>query len=92
MRYAAARTGQRGRSGVQEVVDMVEFLSTLANAIVTLFHLIINSVAGIVQFFAMLPQFLTYLATVFAYVPAPLVTFLSIGVTFSVILLIIARN
>lgn len=84
--------GQSVLSVALRVVDMVDFLSTLANAIVTLFHLIINSVAGIVQFFAMLPQFLTYLTTVFAYVPAPLVTFLSIGVTISVILLIIARN
>ena len=71
---------------------MIEFLSTIANAIVTLFHLIINTVSGLVQFFLMLPQFMAYLSTVFAYVPAPLVVFLSMGVTISVILLIIARN
>lgn len=71
---------------------MIEFLSTLANAVYTLFQLLINIVNGILQFFLMLPQFLAYLETVFAYVPAPLVVFLMMGVLISVILLIVGRN
>lgn len=82
---SALSEGQRGLS-------MVEFLSTLTNAVVTLFHLLINMVSGLVQFFLMVPQFLTYMNVVFAYVPAPLVVFLSLGVSISVLLLIIGRN
>ncbi len=71
---------------------MLEFFSSIADAIFTVFQLLLNMVQGLVQFFLMIPQFLTYLTTVFAYVPAPLVVFLSMGVTISVILLIVGRN
>lgn len=71
---------------------MLEFLSTLANALFTVFNLLINMVKGLLQFFSMIPQFLAYLETVFAYVPAPLVVFLMMGVLISVILLIVGRN
>lgn len=71
---------------------MLEFFSSIADAIFTVFKLLLNMVNGLVQFFLMLPQFLAYLTTVFSYVPAPLVVFLSLGVTISVILLIVGRN
>lgn len=71
---------------------MLDFLSTFANAVYVLFNLLINIVNGILQFFMMLPQFIAYLETVFAYVPAPLVVFLMMGVLISVILLIVGRN
>ena len=71
---------------------MLEFFSSIADAIYTVFQLLLNMVQGLVQFFLMIPQFLTYLTTVFEYVPAPLVIFLSLGVTISVILLIVGRN
>ena len=71
---------------------MLEFFSSIADAIYTVFQLLLNMVQGLVQFFLMIPQFLTYLTAVFAYVPAPLVIFLSLGVTISVILLIVGRN
>ena len=71
---------------------MLEFFSGIADAIYTVFQLLLNMVQGLVQFFLMIPQFLTYLTTVFAYVPAPLVIFLTMGVTISVILLIVGRN
>lgn len=71
---------------------MLEFFSGIADAIYTVFQLLLNMVQGLVQFFLMIPQFLTYLTTVFAYVPSPLVVFLAMGVTISVILLIVGRN
>lgn len=71
---------------------LIEFFTSIGNAIYTVFQLLLNMVQGLVQFFLMIPQFLTYLATVFAYVPSPLVIFLSLGVTISVILLIVGRN
>ena len=71
---------------------LLEFFTSIGNAIYTVFQLLLNMVQGLVQFFLMIPQFLTYLTTVFAYVPAPLVIFRSLGVTISVILLIVGRN
>ncbi len=71
---------------------LLEFFTSIGNAIYTVFQLLLNMVQGLVQFFLMIPQFLTYLTTVFAYVPAPLVIFLTMGVTISVILLIVGRN
>lgn len=71
---------------------MLEFLSNIANAIFTVFQLLLNMVRGLVSFFLMIPQFISYLTTVFAYVPAPLVVFLTLGVLISVILLIVGRN
>lgn len=71
---------------------MIEFFKMIGDAIFTVFQLLLNMVEGLVRFFLMIPQFLSYLTTVFAYVPAPLVVFLSVGVTISVILLIVGRN
>lgn len=71
---------------------MLEFLQNIADAIFTVFQLLVNIINGIIQFFVMLPQFTTYLQTVFAYVPSPLVVFLILGVLISVVLLIVGRN
>lgn len=71
---------------------MIEFFKMIGDAIFTVFQLLLNMVEGLVRFFLMIPQFLSYLTTVFAFVPAPLVVFLSVGVTISVILLIVGRN
>lgn len=71
---------------------MIEFFKMIGDAIFTVFQLLLNMVEGLVRFFLMIPQFLSYLTTVFAYVPSPLVVFLSVGVTISVILLIVGRN
>lgn len=71
---------------------MLEFLSNIANAVFTVFQLLLNMVRGLVSFFLMIPQFISYLTTVFAYVPSPLVVFLTLGVLISVILLIVGRN
>lgn len=71
---------------------MLQFLKNIADAIFTVFQLLINIVTGIIQFFAMLPQFVTYLQTVFAYIPSPLVVFLFLGVSISIVLLIVGRN
>lgn len=71
---------------------MLEFLSNIANAIFTVFQLLLNMVRGLVSFFLMIPQFIAYLDTVFAYVPPPLFVFLVLGSLISVILLIVGRN
>ena len=71
---------------------MIEFFKMIGDAIFTVFQLLLNMVEGLVRFFLMIPQFLSYLTTVFVYVPSPLVVFLSVGVTISVILLIVGRN
>ena len=71
---------------------MLEFLSNIANAIFTVFQLLLNMVRGLVSFFLMIPQFIAYLDTVFAYVPAPLFVFLVLGSLIYVILLIVGRN
>lgn len=71
---------------------MLDFLSNIADALFTVFNLLVNMIKGLIQFFMMIPQFIAYLTSVFAYVPAPLVVFLMLGVLISVVLLIVGRN
>lgn len=40
---------------------MLEFLSNIANAIFTVFQLLLNMVRGLVSFFLMIPQFMKIL-------------------------------
>ena len=71
---------------------MLEFLSNIANAIFTVFQLLLNMVHGRVSFFLMIPLFIAYLDPVFASFSAPLFVFLVLGSLISVILLIVGRN
>lgn len=71
---------------------MLDFLSGIADAIVTCINFLFNVISGMVQFLAMIPQFLSYATSVLAYIPSPLVVFISVGLTASVLLLVIGRN
>lgn len=71
---------------------MLDFLSMIGNAILTVFQLLINLILGLVNFFQLIFEFTAYLGLVVAYIPAPLVVFVMMGITISVLLLIVGRN
>lgn len=71
---------------------MVEFFSGISSIITTLVDLVINLVSGIVQFFLMLPDFLLFYNYSVGLMPAVLIPFVLLGVSISLILLIIGRN
>lgn len=71
---------------------MLEFLSGISNAIVTVFQLLINMVSGLVNLVTLSFDYITYLTQVLAYLPAPLLAFGAMGISLSVILLLVGRN
>ncbi len=56
------------------------------------FQLLINLISGIVQLVALAFEFLSYLTIVLGYLPTPLLAFAGLGISLSVILLLVGRN
>lgn len=71
---------------------MLDFLAGISNAIVAVFQLLINLISGIVQLVALAFEFLSYLTIVLGYLPSPLLAFAGLGISLSVILLLVGRN
>lgn len=71
---------------------MLEFLSGISDAIVSVFQLLLNLIKGIVQLVALALDFVSYLTLVLGYLPAPLLAFAGLGISLSVILLLVGRN
>lgn len=71
---------------------MLEFLSGISDAIVSVFRLLLNLIMGIVQIVALALDFVSYLTLVLGYLPAPLLAFAGLGISLSVILLLVGRN
>lgn len=71
---------------------MFEALSTIVDAITTVFGLLVNSVTGLLALIGIIFDFLAYFALVIAEMPAPLLAFAMVGVLVSVILLILGRQ
>ncbi len=71
---------------------MLDFLAGISNAIVAVFQLLINLISGIVQLVALAFEFLSYITIVLGYLPTPLLAFAGLGISLSVILLLVGRN
>lgn len=71
---------------------MLDFLAGISNAIVSVFQLLINLISGIVQLVALAIEFVSYLTIVLGYLPSPLLAFAGLGISLSVILLLVGRN
>lgn len=71
---------------------MLDFLSGISDAIVSVFRLLLNLIMGIVQLVALALDFVSYLTLVLGYLPAPLLAFAGLGISLSVILLLVGRN
>lgn len=71
---------------------MLDFLAGISNAIVAVFQLLINLISGIVQLVALAFQFVSYITIVLGYLPTPLLAFAGLGISLSVILLLVGRN
>lgn len=71
---------------------MLDFLAGISNAIVAVFQLLVNLISGIVQLVALAFEFLSYLTIVLGYLPTPLLAFAGLGISLSVILLLVGRN
>lgn len=70
---------------------MFNALSTIVDAITTVFGLLLNSVTGLIALIGIVFDFLAYFALVIAEMPAPLLAFAMVGVLVSVILLVLGR-
>ena len=71
---------------------MLDFLAGISNAIVAVFQLLINLISGIVQLVALAFEFVSYISIVLGYLPTPLLAFAGLGISLSVILLLVGRN
>lgn len=71
---------------------MLDFLAGISNAIVVVFQLLINLISGIVQLVSLAFEFISYLTIVLGYLPTPLLAFAGLGISLSVILLLVGRN
>lgn len=71
---------------------MLDFLAGISNAIVAVFQLLINLISGFVQLVALAFEFISYLTIVLGYLPTPLLAFAGLGISLSVILLLVGRN
>lgn len=71
---------------------MLDFLSSISNSIVSVFQLLLNLITGIVQLIALALEFIAYLTLVLGYLPPPLFAFAGLGISLSVILLLVGRN
>ena len=71
---------------------MLDFLAGISNAIVAVFQLLINLISGIVQLVALAIEFVSYITIVLGYLPIPLLAFAGLGISLSVILLLVGRN
>lgn len=71
---------------------MFNALSTIVDAITTVFGLLLNSVTGLIALIGIIFDFLAYFALVIAEMPAPLLAFAMVGVLVSVILLVLGRQ
>lgn len=71
---------------------MLDFLSGISNAITSVFQLLLNLIMGLVQLVALAVEFISYLTIVLGYLPTPLLAFAGLGISLSVILLIVGRN
>lgn len=71
---------------------MLDFLAGISNAIVAVFQLLINLISGIVQLVALAFEFVSYITIVLGYLPTPLLAFAGLGISLSVLLLLVGRN
>lgn len=71
---------------------MLDFLAGISAAIVAVFQLIINSITSIISLVSLAFEFITYITLVLGHIPAPLLAFAGLGISLSVILLIVGRN
>lgn len=71
---------------------MLDFLSALSNAITSVLQFLLNLIMGMVQLVALSIEFISYLTMVLGYLPTPLLAFGGLGISLSVILLIVGRN
>lgn len=71
---------------------MFDVLAAIIDAIQAVLQLVINTVMGIVQLISLAFEFITYLTLVLGQMPVPLLAFAGLGISLSVILLLLGRN
>ena len=70
---------------------MIEFFTSMLNAITTLFDMVSYLVTGLVQLFAMIPSGFALLTYSIGFLPTVLLAFASVAITISIVYLIIGR-
>lgn len=71
---------------------MFDWLLQIADFLKMVVNIVLMLLSSIVQFFAMLPSWITFLHTGVLLVPSILAPFILLGISLSVVLLIVGRN
>lgn len=71
---------------------MIEFLTGISDAIAAFIDFLASTVLDLLQLLLLIPQVVTFFNFLFAFLPVPLITFALLGVTISIVLLIVGRN
>lgn len=71
---------------------VLDFLASISDAITSVFQLLLNTILGIVQLVSLAFDFIAYLTLVLGHLPTPLLAFAGLGISLSVILLLVGRN
>ena len=71
---------------------MLEFFQLIIDIISSLMNLIVSLVKAVVTQYTLIPHFLTFITDTVTYMPTVLMSFILLGVSLSVLLLILGRN
>lgn len=70
---------------------MFGFLDQIIGTVVSLFQLIVTGVTSFLRLVQVIFDFFTFGTTAIAYLPSPLVVFVSLGITASIIFFLVGR-
>lgn len=71
---------------------MIEFLTGIADAIAAFVDFLASTVFDFLQLLLLIPQVVIFFNMLIGFLPAPLITFALLGITASVVLMIVGRN
>lgn len=72
--------------------SIINFFQWISNLFEILFNFIVNFIDSILNFLKILPTVLTFLFSSISYLPDVLISFATIGITISIVLLLIGRQ
>lgn len=74
-----------------QVVPMINIFSTILQTVLSIVQFFVNTVASFFRAVQIIFEFVSFGTTAIAYIPSPLVVFISVGITISVIFFLIGR-
>lgn len=71
---------------------MLSFLSQIVETIESVVGFLVNVIVSLVRFIAMIPTYTGYVSNLFQWLPIPFLSFAVLGLSITVILVLIGRN